>query len=73
MIATGESIRAIEELAKQAGAIVAAKAAILAELETARRSDVIFLKEHYVFRADNEGNYEPIRTMEEYRKQIGAQ
>ena len=73
VIATGESIRAIEKLAKQAGAIVAAKAAILAELETARRSDVIFLKEHYVFRPDNEGNYEPIRTMEEYRKQIGAQ
>ena len=44
VIATGESIRAIEELAKKAGAIVAAKAAILAELETAKRSDAyVFL------------------------------
>lgn len=72
VIATGESIRAIEELAKKAGAIVAAKAAILAELETAKRSDVIFLKEHYVFRPGADGTYEPIRTMEEYRKQVGT-
>ena len=43
VIATGDSIRAIEELAKKAGAQVAAKAAILAELETAKRTDVIFL------------------------------
>ena len=68
VIATGESIRAIEELAKKAGAIVAAKA----ELETAKRSDVIFLKEHYVFRPGADGTYEPIRTMEEYRKQVGT-
>ena len=69
VIATGESIRAIEALAKQAGAIVVAKAAILAELETAQRSDVIFLKEHYVFRPNEDGTFEPIRTMEEYEKQ----
>lgn len=70
VIATGESIRAIEALAEKAGAIVAAKAAILTELETAKRPDVIFLKEHYVFRPMEDGTYEPICTMEEYQKQI---
>lgn len=70
VIATGESIGAIETLAKKAGAIVAAKAAILAELETAKRNDVIFLKEHYVFKPMEDGSFEPIYTMEEYEKQI---
>ena len=64
MIATGDSIRAIEELAKKAGANVVAKAAILAELETAKRPDVIFLKEHYVFRPNEDGTYTPIDTLD---------
>ena len=64
VIATGDSIRAIEELAKKAGAQVAAKAAILAELETAKRTDVIFLKEHYVFRPNDDGTFTPIYTLE---------
>ena len=70
VIATGESVRAIEELAKKAGAQVVAKAAVLAELETASRPDVIFLKEHYVFRPMPDGTFEPIWTMAEYEKQI---
>lgn len=64
VIATGDSIRAIEELAKKAGANVVAKAAILAELETAKRPDVIFLKEHYVFRPNEDGTYTPIDTLD---------
>lgn len=70
VIATGESIRAIEELAKQAGAEVVAKAAILTELETAKRTDVIYLKEHYVFRPNPDGTYTPITTMAEYEEQL---
>ena len=64
VIATGDSIRAIEELAKKAGAQVAAKAAILAELETAKRTGVIFLEEHYVFRPNDDGTFTPIYTLE---------
>lgn len=65
VIATGDSIRAIEELAKKAGAEVVAKAAILAELETAKRTDIIFLKEHYVFRPNPDGTFTPIYTLDE--------
>ena len=63
VIATGDSIRAIEELAKAAGATVVAKAAILAELETVNRPDVIYLKEHYVFRPNPDGTYTPISSL----------
>ena len=44
VISTGNSIEAIERLVKQAGGIVAAKAAILAEGEAAKREDIIFLE-----------------------------
>ncbi len=63
VIATGESIAAIEALAKQAGAIVAAKAAILAELESVHRPDIIYLKEHFVFRPNPDGTYTPLETL----------
>lgn len=63
VIATGDSIRAIEELAKAAGAVVAAKAAILAELETVNRPDVIYLKEHFVFRPNPDGTYTPLHSL----------
>lgn len=63
VIATGDSIRALEELAKKAGAEVVTKAAILAELETTRRPDVIYLKEHYVFRPNPDGTYTPLQTL----------
>ena len=50
VIATGESLEALETLAKSAGANIVARAAILAELESVHRTDIIYLKEHYVFR-----------------------
>ncbi|WP_238343528.1 phosphoribosyltransferase family protein [Gracilibacillus saliphilus] len=43
VISTGESIRALEELVEKAGAIVEAKAAILAEGDAADRDDFIYL------------------------------
>ncbi|MFD2656614.1 phosphoribosyltransferase family protein [Gracilibacillus thailandensis] len=49
VISTGESIRALEELVHQAGAIVEAKAAILAEGDAADRDDLIFLEKLPVF------------------------
>lgn len=73
VIATGESLYAIEELAKKAGANVCARASILVELESAKRDDIIFLKEHYVFRPNEDGTFTPITTMEEYEKQLLVQ
>lgn len=49
VISTGESLKAMETLVKKAGGIVAAKAAILAEGESAQRKDIIFLAELPVF------------------------
>ncbi|MDL2272329.1 hypothetical protein LJC23_04780 [Desulfovibrio sp. OttesenSCG-928-I05] len=63
VIATGESINAIENLAKEAGANVVAKAAILAELESVHRDDIIYIKEHYVFRPNPDGTYTPLETL----------
>ena len=64
VIATGESIEAIESLAKAAGGNVVARAAILAELQSVRRKDIIFLKEHYVFRPNPDGTYTPIDSLD---------
>lgn len=44
VISTGDSIRALERLVESAGGIVAARAAILAEGEAAKRKDIIFLE-----------------------------
>lgn len=44
VISTGESIKAIERLVESAGGIIAAKAAILAEGDAAKRNDIIFLE-----------------------------
>ena len=63
VIATGESIGAIESLAKAAGANVVAKAAILAELESVHREDIIYIKEHFVFRPNPDGTYTPLETL----------
>lgn len=49
VISTGESLKAMETLVKKAGGIVAAKAAILAEGESAQRKDLIYLAELPVF------------------------
>lgn len=43
VISTGESMAAIEVLVLKAGGIVAAKAAVLAEGDSAKRDDIIFL------------------------------
>ena len=65
VIATGESIEAIENLAKTAGADVVARAAILAELQSVHRSDIIYLKEHFVFRPNPDGTFTPLETLEQ--------
>ncbi len=53
VISTGESVKAMESLVKKAGGKVAGKAAILAEGESAKRKDIIFLEKLPVF---------PVRT-----------
>ena len=65
VIATGESIEAIENLAKTAGADVVARAAILAELQSVHRSDIIYLREHFVFRPNPDGTFTPLETLEQ--------
>lgn len=65
VFATGESLRAIEALATAAGAKVVVRAAILAELESVGRPDLIYLKEHFVFRANDDGTFTPIKTLKE--------
>jgi len=65
VIATGESISAIEALAKSAGANVVAKAAILAELESVHREDIIYLKEHFVFKPNPDGTFTPITSLKD--------
>lgn len=65
VIATGESLAAIEALAKAAGAEVVARAAILAELEAVDRKDIIYLKEHFVFRPNPDGTFTPIKSLKD--------
>ncbi len=52
VISTGESIRALEQLALAAGATVAGRATILAEGDAAKRPDIRFLAPLPVFNAD---------------------
>ena len=59
VIATGES------LAKAEGANVVARAAILAELEAVDRKDIIYLKEHFVFRPNEDGTFTPIKSLKD--------
>ena len=49
VISTGESLKALEELAEKAGANVVGKAAVLAEGEAADRDDIIFLEKLPLF------------------------
>lgn len=65
VIATGESLAALENLAIAAGANVVARGALLAELGAVDRTDIVYLKEHYVFRRDPDGSYRPIRRLDE--------
>ena len=52
VISTGESLLTLERLVQQAGAKVAAKAAILAEGQAAERDDIIFLERLPTFESD---------------------
>ena len=52
VISTGESIGALERLCKKAGAMIVARAAILAEGDAALREDIIFLEELPLFPLD---------------------
>ncbi len=53
VISTGESLKALEELVKLAGGIVAGKMAVLAEGDAANRDDIIFLEKLPLFDGDN--------------------
>lgn len=63
VIATGESLNAVEELLKAAGAIVVQKVAVLAELDSVEREDILFLKEHPVYNILPDGSYEMVRPI----------
>ena len=52
VISTGESLRATEELVKQAGGIVPGKMAVLAEGDAINRDDIIVLGHLPLFNAD---------------------
>ena len=67
VFATGTSLAALEKLATLAGANIVAKAAVLAELDSVYRDDVIFLKEHYVFTPNPDGTFTPIECEEKKR------
>jgi len=49
VISTGKSLQAIEDLVVQAGGNVVARAAILAEGDAAKRTDILFLQELPLF------------------------
>lgn len=49
VISTGESLSAIERLVEQAGGFITAKAALLAEGDASKRTDIIYLEELPLF------------------------
>ncbi len=52
VISTGESLRAVEELVKEAGGNIVGKMAILAEGDAAGRDDILYLEKLPLFNAD---------------------
>ena len=60
VVSTGDSLKAMEELVKKAGANVIRKACILAEGKAAERDDLIYLEKLPLFRKDAEGEYEVV-------------
>ena len=52
VISTGESLAAIEELARQAGGQICGKMAILAEGDAQKRQDIIYLEKLPLFHPD---------------------
>ncbi|MBR4209635.1 MAG: adenine phosphoribosyltransferase [Verrucomicrobia bacterium] len=60
VISTGESIKALEELVKEAGGNVVSRVAILAEGDAAKRTDIAFLERLPLFEKDENGEYQEI-------------
>ena len=60
VIATGESLTALETLAELAQANIVTRAAVLAELDSVYRDDIVYLREHYVFTPNEDGTFTPI-------------
>lgn len=54
VISTGESLRALEALVKEAGGNIVGEAAILAEGDAAERKDIIFLEKLPLFNAEGD-------------------
>jgi len=52
VISTGESLRAVEELVKQAGGNIVGRMAILAEGDATQRDDIIYLEKLPLFNSD---------------------
>ena len=52
VISTGESLRAVEELVKEAGGIVCGRMAVLAEGDAAKRDDITYLEYLPLFNPD---------------------
>ncbi len=59
VISTGESLYALEFLAKTAGAKIAARAAVLAEGDAAKRDDILFLQKLPLFHRQSDGSFAP--------------
>ena len=55
VISTGNSLEAMEQLAKAAGAFIAGRAAVLAEGNAAKRDDILFLERLPLFTAAEVG------------------
>ena len=60
VVSTGESLSALEELVKAAGADIVKKVCVLAEGDAAKRDDLIFLERLPLFRKVGENDYEEI-------------
>lgn len=54
VISTGESLKALEELVKQAGGIIAGKMTILAEGDAQERDDIVYLEKLPLFNSRGE-------------------
>lgn len=54
VISTGESLKALEKLVKEAGGNIVGKMAVLAEGEAAERDDIIYLEKLPLFNKDGE-------------------
>lgn len=54
VISTGESLKALEELVKQAGGIIAGKMTILAEGDAQERDDIVYLEKLPLFNSKGE-------------------